>query len=364
MDTLIAGYNISFSPYKYDSPTNGLTTYDLVLISKHILGITPLDSPFKIIAADANNSGSVTTSDVVELRKLILGIQDTFTNNIPWRFFYKSQKFKDPQNPFKDNFLEVSPSIFLSTSLSDINFTGVKIGDVNGTAITNARPFPDDRTTDTLFLDCKDRYVTEGEVFSIQFRTSEKAFSYQSTMELDGLEIHEIPQQIESDIHNFGIFQDAVSFSMDGTDSFSLSLKALKSGKLSDLTGLSGRITSTEAYSADQTKLNLALRFSDADGASIPSIIAPEFRLFGCQPNPWQNTSSISFEIPDPGNVSLEVFDAEGRIILMLEDNFPAGVNRFLLDSKSIPNEGILYYRVETPIGIKGGLMLKNSTSN
>lgn len=364
LDTLIAGYNISFLPHKYDSPTNGLTTYDLVLISKHILGITPLGSPFKIIAADANNSGSVTTTDIVELRKLILGIQNDFTNNNPWRFFYKSQVFNDSQNPFKDDLLEMSPPIFLSTAINDINFTGVKIGDVNGTAVTNSRPVPDDRTTDTLFLDCKDRYVRQGEVFSIQFSTSEKAFSYQSTMELDGLEIQEIPQQTEADIHNFGVFQDAISFSMDGADSFSLTLRALKSGMLSDLTGLSGRITSTEAYSADQTKMNLALRFHDADDPLTPSVIAPEFRLFGCQPNPWQNTSNISFEIPDPGKVSLDIFDAEGRVILMREDNFPAGVNRFFLDSKSVPNDGILYYRVETSTGIKGGLIFKNSTSN
>lgn len=355
---------VNVKPEKNNDFLNGITTYDLVLITRHILGIEPIGNPYSLIASDANKSGSITTSDILDLRKLILGIYTELPNNTSWRFIHKYQNFIDPQNPFGTTFRESVTLPFVNQNYEYLDFVAIKIGDVNGTAVTNARPVPDDRTTDTLFLDCKDRYVRQGEVFSIQFSTSEKAFSYQSTMELDGLEIQEIPQQTEADIHNFGVFQDAISFSMDGADSFSLTLRALKSGMLSDLTGLSGRITSTEAYSADQTKMNLALRFHDADDPLTPSVIAPEFRLFGCQPNPWQNTSNISFEIPDPGKVSLDIFDAEGRVILMREDNFPAGVNRFFLDSKSVPNDGILYYRVETSTGIKGGLIFKNSTSN
>jgi len=64
----------------------GVTTFDLSLISKHILGIEPFQNPFQIIAADANNSGSVTSFDIVELRKLILGIYTELPNNSSWRY--------------------------------------------------------------------------------------------------------------------------------------------------------------------------------------------------------------------------------------------------------------------------------------
>jgi hypothetical protein len=66
--------SVEVKPYRNDNPLNGLTTFDLVLISKHILGIEPLGSPWKLIAADANKSGSVTTADIIAFRKLILGI--------------------------------------------------------------------------------------------------------------------------------------------------------------------------------------------------------------------------------------------------------------------------------------------------
>jgi hypothetical protein len=43
--------NYTVTPEKDDNPLNGVTTLDLALISKHILGIENLNSPYKIIAA-------------------------------------------------------------------------------------------------------------------------------------------------------------------------------------------------------------------------------------------------------------------------------------------------------------------------
>ena len=64
---------MTVSASKTDDYTNGVSTLDLVLIQRHIfLGLTKLDSPEKLLAADVNKDGKVTASDLVELRKLIL----------------------------------------------------------------------------------------------------------------------------------------------------------------------------------------------------------------------------------------------------------------------------------------------------
>ncbi|HMX41290.1 MAG TPA: hypothetical protein PKD78_13220, partial [Saprospiraceae bacterium] len=55
------GSNATVTPTHDVNPLNGVSTYDLVLISKHILGLEPLPTPYKMIAADANKSGSITT---------------------------------------------------------------------------------------------------------------------------------------------------------------------------------------------------------------------------------------------------------------------------------------------------------------
>ncbi|MFQ5445680.1 MAG: HYR domain-containing protein, partial [Saprospiraceae bacterium] len=46
------GGDYTILPIKDVEPLNGVSTFDLVLISKHILGVQLLDSPYKIIAAD------------------------------------------------------------------------------------------------------------------------------------------------------------------------------------------------------------------------------------------------------------------------------------------------------------------------
>ena len=86
---------------KDDNPLNGVSTYDLVLISKHILGLAPLNSPYKMIAADANKNNSITTTDIVEFRKLILGIYNELPNNTSWRFVDAEYAFPNPANPFQ-----------------------------------------------------------------------------------------------------------------------------------------------------------------------------------------------------------------------------------------------------------------------
>jgi hypothetical protein len=70
----------------------GVSTYDLLLINRHILGIKPIMSKYGMIAADVNNSGSITTLDMVLIKKMILQIEKKFPNNTNWHFFDKNQQ--------------------------------------------------------------------------------------------------------------------------------------------------------------------------------------------------------------------------------------------------------------------------------
>ena len=87
---LPGGSGIHVTPSKNINILNGITTYDLLLISRHILGVGPFDVPSKFIAADINKNNQVTTFDIVELRKMILGIYTDFPANKSWRFIPKN----------------------------------------------------------------------------------------------------------------------------------------------------------------------------------------------------------------------------------------------------------------------------------
>ncbi|MEL7221850.1 MAG: hypothetical protein AAGJ93_11055, partial [Bacteroidota bacterium] len=125
--------DLSIIPYLNNDPLNGVTTFDLVLIAKHILGVQPLDNPYKMIAADANGSGSVSTLDMIIIRKLILTLQETFTNSESWRFVPEDYVFPNPPNPWQEEFPEFI-NINNLTGEESINFKAIKVGDVNDSA--------------------------------------------------------------------------------------------------------------------------------------------------------------------------------------------------------------------------------------
>ena len=128
------GGDYTLTPGKDSLPLNGVTTFDLVLISQHILGVQPLDSPYKIIAADANQSNSVTTADVLLLRKIILQIETNFPGGETWRFVEKAYSFPEPLNPFSEEFPEIINLNNLTSDELEADFIGIKLGDVNGSA--------------------------------------------------------------------------------------------------------------------------------------------------------------------------------------------------------------------------------------
>jgi len=331
------------TPVKDDNPMNGVSTFDLVLMSKHILGIEPLNSPYKIIAADVNKSNSVTTFDIVELRKLILGIYTELPNNTSWRFIDKGFQFANPSNPFAS--VPFSENISLGNaqaSQSDDDFTGIKIGDLNGSVIANANQQAEDRTAGTLLLDVEDREVKAGEVFDVTFRTAEQVQGFQFTMNLNGLTVADIVKGDKVSADNFGVFADALTTSIDGAGEFTVKFRADKAGKLSEMLQLSSRITRAEAYNANGQNLEVALRFS---GNTIAGV---GFELYQNQPNPWVGRTMVGFHLPVAATATLTVYDETGRVLFTQKGDFTKGYNAISLDRAMLNTTGVLYYKLET----------------
>lgn len=200
---------------KVDNPLNGVSTFDLVLISKHIQGISSL-SGFKILAGDANTSGSLTSFDIVELRKLILGIYNDLPAARSWRFIDKDFKTSilNIGNPFpiihpestagnnapnngggqtyttipEINNLDDAKSnryankefdeFALPTTAQEDNkvqFVGFKVGDVNGNAIASLSGQSETRSATTLHFGTKALTGKAGKRLEIPVFTTERS---------------------------------------------------------------------------------------------------------------------------------------------------------------------------------------------
>jgi hypothetical protein len=119
---LVAGqfYNLRLS--KGGNFLNGTTTFDLVLIARHILGVDALDHPYKIRAADIDHSGHLSIMDMLLMRAWILSVNTDYPEN-NWLFFQAAAGTEGPLFP-----------IVLMADQTNYNFTGIKLGDVNGSA--------------------------------------------------------------------------------------------------------------------------------------------------------------------------------------------------------------------------------------
>ncbi len=345
----------TLTPTKDDNPINGVTTYDLVLISKHILGIEPFTTPYKMIAADANRSGSITTFDIVELRKLILGIYNELPANESWRFVDKSFVFPNTANPFQTAFPESKTVADIQANAMDDNFVAIKVGDVNSTAIANSLMSAEERTSGTFLFDVEDRIVKAGEVFEVKFKAAEKAAGYQFTLNYNDLDLTDIVPGPGMKADNFASFaaDNAITTSFNGAQQaeFTLKFKAKKAGELSKMIAVSSRITKAEGYqlspSAEQaiTKLDVALRFNGKDGSTISGV---GFELYQNQPNPFVNRTLVGFHLPNAATATLSVFDQSGRLVYNQKGDFPKGYNTIPLEKALLNTSGVLYYTLET----------------
>jgi autotransporter-associated beta strand protein len=117
--------------YATDVPiANGVTTADITLIRRHVLGLALLDSPYKVLAGDVNASESVTTADITLIRRLILGTASTFTAGL-WRFVPSDEVIGDPVKPWTATRMRRYASLATGT-LGGQDFKAIKLGDVNG----------------------------------------------------------------------------------------------------------------------------------------------------------------------------------------------------------------------------------------
>jgi hypothetical protein len=153
-----------------DQPMNGISTLDLILIQKHILGTQLLDSPYKIIAADVDNDKQVTAIDLVELRKLILASYEQLPNTESWRIIPKAQQFSDPQNPW--NFKTQMEMKSVEKDYMQEDWIGIKTGDVNASAAAHSLMGTEVRDNATgLIFDVVDRQFIAGELVTVEFRS-------------------------------------------------------------------------------------------------------------------------------------------------------------------------------------------------
>jgi hypothetical protein len=121
--------------------------------------------------------------------------------------------------------------------------------------------------------------------------------------------------------------------------------RATKGGMLSEMVGVSSRITRAVAYSEAGENLDVALRFNNGGVSTVSGV---GFELYQNSPNPFVNKTFIGFHLPAATTATLSVIDETGRVVYTQEGDFAKGYNAIALDRSKVGASGMLYYKLET----------------
>jgi hypothetical protein len=342
-------------PYKNDDPTLGVSTADLIAIQRHILGIESFNQMGQYIAADINKDTEVSTIDLVELRKLILGVYSQFPQNTSWRFFDQTLMGRTHDHTtlveFENPFVQT-----IEKQTSQQNFTGIKIGDVNGSGIPQWNLLSSrSKTTSNLFI--PDLKFNTGEIREVPISIDMSDLSgMQASIQFEGSEIIGINESYPAHelVCNEAIFSKGtlnISWIKAQQDTrtgiqalLSVFIRPKFKGVLSGITRLNEIKISAEAYTPSRETNPLLLEFTKASGDDK---MMDKMVLWQNAPNPFNQTTTIKYTIPSQGKVNWQVTDVTGRIVDSWTKVIAKGDHTIELDKSILGTTGIYYYRME-----------------
>ncbi len=350
------GGSYKVMPKKDINPLNGVSTLDLLLIQKHILGLQPLNSPYKLIAADINKSNDVSSVDLVELRKLILGIYDKFPGNESWRFIPKSHVFRNAANPFETGFPEYQDiSSFNQNSFAD--FVGVKVGDINATVVANQLLGNESRapgkefvlrTDDLGFADqdqikvpvfASDLHLIQGYQFTLNFNPKALKLS-QVIPGVAGMSQVNFGLQRADDGRITTSWTTTRAIESRDQPLFTLVFIALQKGRLHDQLYINSSMTRAEAYDRQQDILNVRLQVGAKENKG-------QFVLLQNTPNPFLQSTRIGYQMPESGQGVLKIFDLNGRLVKQVGLDYQKGYNEARISRDELKASGVMYYQLQ-----------------
>ena len=321
-DNLPYGADLKIIPKSNSNPLNGVNTLDLIHITNHILGKKALDSPYKMLAADVNQSLSISASDLVDIRKLILGLSDDFEKCDSYRFIPLEYLFKNVANPFLDKIPDGSEITSLSKP-EKVDFTAIKMGDVNSSY--NAENGSNEVRTGKIELHADAVSYEASLELLVPIYSKTELLGAQFTLEFDvnALEVLEIVPLTEGiDQTNFGmkfLKNGWISVSINKENGmngalFAIRFKSKQAGDVQQSIRINSALTNAEAYLDLNSKSDIVLSFDSKDSEET------HVEAF---PNPFKTTLNFHITTTQKSEAVISLFTMNGiqvlRSVNMLE---------------------------------------------
>ena len=315
----------------------GVSTFDLLGIQRHIIGLEPIGDKYRLIAADINNDKEVNAIDLVLLRKHILGLDSGMNDQESWRFVSES----NDKEPMGQHHIENL------TDDIDVDFVGIKIGDVTGDAIDDLLTSSRSNAKKMIVYDIIDL----GGYREVSFKASEamKISGVQALIRynddlLSLTNVSGAKLSLSNGDYN-GNSPGLIRISWAGDHD-----KVVKKGEVLWRILLESSSGNEWNYGITFEQQNDYLRSEVyVDGESFDLVLeramAPSEELseIKSEPNPWHERTKLSFDLPRDGMVELELYDASNRLVLNKTKIFDTGFHEWILSNTEISQGGVYF---------------------
>jgi hypothetical protein len=277
-----------------------------------------------------------------------LGIYNEFPQNHSWRFVNESD-IVDPFSPWPVPDTRIIQD--LDNNMMQEDFIGIKVGDVNNSATANLiGQSVDSRSAKSLPLYFEDFAFEKGERFEMIVNADQinDLSGMQFTLNTVGLDLISV-EGIELDLteeniarlnENQTTFSWHTSLAKDVSSLFRITFIARTNGILSESVAIGSERVRSEAYLGDNFE-TVPVKLAGRNNSE------QTFTLYQNNPNPFNGSTTISFDLPEKTTATLTVIDVTGRILWSFSDEFNKGTQSIIISERDINASGVLYYQLE-----------------
>lgn len=360
------GANFTITPSKTLNKLNGVNSSDVFRIQQHLSG-NPITNPYQLVPADVNSDNMVSALDASIIQQGILGNPSALAQMTKsWRFVPTSHTLTNPPWGFPEAIVLNG----VSGNQSNLNFYGMKVGDV---AATYANP-ANSGAGNPLILRILDTRLEAGQTIAVAVEADALSdlaalqFALRFDPQYLQLTKAEALSGFPANAHNIGAYAseagslrfvwaaEKVLNLKQRTGLFRLYFRALESGAtLSSVLSLDDETLPGLVSNSQLAESDVQLRFDASTAVGNPTQAGVQ--LLQNRPNPFAGATRIAFVLPDACEARLRVVDAAGKVVSEINRQYPAGRQEEVFDTAT--GAGALYYELTTPWGVQTRKMMK-----
>jgi hypothetical protein len=364
------GKSYQVSAEKSGDPLMGVSTYDLLLIQKHLLGVKTIKDVHLLLAADVNMSGAISISDIIQLRKWILVPQTDVSPLKSWRFLNPATPM-NPIDPFSTPNIDLININPFNADLTNVDLMAFKVGDISGDAFDQGLWQSEVRHADEpLELMSNDVLFKAGE--EVEWFMAAHDFQHIQSLQmalawdpevLQFAGIQTVDNELNMDVSNFGLTQTQTgslrlswhnAYGMDlpqDAPLFRVRFTSLKTGRLSESIRIDSKQMRAEAARLELPGMATSDILQDIQltwRENNPQA-EDQYVLYQNKPNPFRDMTMIGFRIPLATEITLSLFTPGGQTITEFRGKYPPGYHEIAVPGELLPPNGLIFYKLEGP---------------